>query len=154
MINVQLSQFLLVKLCLQSVFSCTLFMVAIGNPAIKRMYFLKLAKRLECKSSSGIIEFLAADLVTLSPDLTLLQTNHILGDQPVCRRDAMKMKSFSQQCNRIFLLSDALCCQQWTKEYGRPHWLQSCFVTLTECSWMWTDLFVCPIFFKQENVEF
>lgn len=75
-------------------FSCTLFKVAIGNPAVKRMYFLKLAKRLERKSSSGIIEFLAADLVTLSPDLTLLQTNHILGDQPVCKRDAMKMKSF------------------------------------------------------------
>lgn len=31
----------------------------------------------------------------LFPELTLLQTNHILGDQPVCKRDAMKMKSFS-----------------------------------------------------------
>lgn len=48
----KLFQFLLVKLWLVS---STLFIMAIWNPAIKRMYFLKLAKRLERNSSSGII---------------------------------------------------------------------------------------------------
>lgn len=61
------------------------------------------------------------------------------GDQLVCKR-----WNVSQQHNVIFLLSDSLLYQQWTKEYGRPHWLQR-LVTLTECWWMWMDMCVRPI---------